>query len=177
MQAALAAGVIVPAILAQLTFKSSTQYVWTGVGTLVWNGFTFQGVGSFGSLGTIVEGTEVKADGTSVGLSGIDPALYSDCLTDIQLGAAANIWFALLSDGVIIGSPYLLFSGQVDKPSFTIGGENISVNLALESRMTDLKRASNRRYTTNDQHVAYPDDTAFNGVEKLNDQALLWQPR
>ena len=53
MQAALAAGVICPAILAQITFKSSTEFIWTGIGPLVYDAQTFTGVGSFASLGTI----------------------------------------------------------------------------------------------------------------------------
>ena len=174
MQAALANGVIYPAILAQLTFKSGVQYVWTGIGPLLYDAQTYVGVGSLASIGTVTEGVEVRADGTSIGLSGIDPTLFAASMDDIQLGAPAKIYFALLSQGVVIGAPYLLFSGQMDKPTVNTGPEAITINIALESRMSNLQRASQRRYTNADQRVKYPDDTGFVWVEKMNDIALVW---
>lgn len=174
LQTALSAGLVFPAILAEFHFRSGTAYVWTGIGPLVYDAQTYTGVGSLANLGAIVEGTEVRADGTSVSLSGIDPALYADCMSDIRLGAPAKVWFALLTQGVIIGAPYLLFSGLVDKPDVSTGGDSISVSLALESRLTNLQRASQRRYTSADQHIQYPDDTGFGWVELLNDIALVW---
>ena len=174
MQAALSAGVVCPAILAQLTFASGTQYVWTGIGPLVYSAQTFTGVGSLANLGSIAEGIEVKADGTTVGLSGIDAGLYADCLEEIQIGATAKIWFALLTQGIVIGTPYLLFSGLIDQPTIEEGAEDITISLALESRLTNLQRASQRRYTSADQRTYYPTDTGFAFVEILNDIALVW---
>lgn len=174
LAAAVQSGLIQPAILVQLTFRSQTQYVWSGIGPLIWNGLTFKGVGSLGSVGAITEGTEVNADGTSVTLSGIDPTFYAECMSDIQLGAAAKIWFGAWSQGQIVGQPYLNFSGLVDKPVVKIGTQTISITLALENRMTDLQRARNSRYTSADQQVKYPDDTSMHRVELLNDLAMPW---
>ena len=174
MQAALAAGVVCPAILAQITFATSTEYIWTGIGPLLYDAQTYTGVGSLASLGTVTEGTTVKADGTTVGLSGIDASLYADCMTEIQTGAPAKIWFALLTQGVVIGAPYLLFSGLVDQPTIEEDTDAITINLALESRLTNLQRASQRRYTSADQRNYYPDDIGFGWVELLNDTADVW---
>jgi hypothetical protein len=169
----LATGLIGPVILVMLTFKSQICYAWSGTGTLVWNGNSFLGVGSLGKLGTISEGTEVKADGTTLELSGIDPIYLGECLTDIQMSAPAKVWFGNMLNGVLIGTPYLVFSGCIDKPAFTIGAETVTIRLSLENRLID-QRAGMSRYTTADQHVNYPDDTAFNWVERLNDEALNW---
>lgn len=54
------------------------------------------------------------------------------------------------------------------------GHTNLTIELALENRMIDLQRAINRRYTAANQHIQYPNDTAFNWVETLSDQALRW---
>ena len=62
---------IAPVYLAEITFKSGVERVWSGVGPLVWNGNTFSGVGELGSVGPIGEGSSVKADGTTITLSGI----------------------------------------------------------------------------------------------------------
>lgn len=167
-------GLIQPFVMAKLTFRSQTQYVWTGVGNIVWNSQTYVGLGSLAKIGTIQEGTDVQAYGTTVTLSGIDPVLLGECMTDIQTGAPAALWFGCMSNGVIIGAPYRLFSGTMDQPTVSVGVDTISITLALETRMLDLSRATNRRYTSADQRLKYPTDIGFSWVEQLNDLALNW---
>jgi hypothetical protein len=174
MATALAAGVLQPFFAAILSFRSSIQYVWTGYGNIVWDSQTFVGVGSFASIGTIQESTEVEAIGTSVTLSGIDPVLLNDSLTDMVPGAQATLYFGLLANGAIIGAPYLIFNGAMDKATVSMGPDTISITLAIETRMLDFSRASNRRYTSADQRQQFPTDTAFSNVEQLMDQALSW---
>ncbi len=174
MSKALSAGLIMPVILVMLTFKSKTQYVWSGTGTLVFDSQPYLGIGSLGSIAAISEGTTVNADGTTVTLSGIDPSLLAESLTDIRLGAPAKIWFALMTNGALIGSPYLVFSGLVDQPVVQTGVETITISLKLENRLVDLARASMKRFTSADQQLKYPDDTGFNFVEITSDIALKW---
>lgn len=174
MQAALASGVLGPAILVQLTFVSGTSYVWSGIGPLVYGGNTYKGVGTLGTLGTITEQLTVQAAGTSVTLSGIDAALYQDSLDDIVTGKPAKVRFALLSNGAVIGAPYLAFSGLVDKPTVSEGGDTISITINLETRLTNLQRANARRYTSADQRIKYPDDLFFIFVESLANSANMW---
>jgi hypothetical protein len=161
-------------ILVDLTLMTGVQYVWSGVGTVVWNGHAYQGVGALGSIGDITESTDGKADGTSVGLSGVDPAILNDCLNEIKLGAPTTIWFGVLSEGALLCDPYPLFKGTVDKPNVPINPDDIKITLALENRMSNLQRASNRRYTTADQRYYYPNDSFFNFVETLSDVAVVW---
>lgn len=175
--AAISGGEVQLAHLVQVTFRSKTSYAWTGVGDLVWNGNTFLGVGSLGSFGDYKEGIDLRADGSSLLLSGIDPEWLGEALNDIWLGAPAFRWVAAIQPGTrtLIGEPYLLFSGQVDKPSVDSGPNKITISIPLETRLINGARANNRRYTTNDQHSnGYPDDTGFNWVEPLNCIALNW---
>jgi len=175
MITAIESNYIRPALLAKLTFKTGIEYVWSGAGTLSFGGNNYRGVGSLGSIGAISEGTEVRADGTTLMLSGIDPAILGECLNEVQLGAPATIYFALLDQSnAIVGTPYPLFDGVVDAPAVTVAPDTVSISLALENRMTNLQRPTNRRYTAADQHLQYPNDTGFNWVEILNDIALRW---
>lgn len=139
---------------------------------------TFQGLGSLGTVGTvgtITEGVDISADGTTVTLSGIDPTILGECLTDVQPGAPAKIWFALVTpDCQLIGTPYLQFSGCIDVPTVTPGTDTVAITLSLESQMLDLGRPTVRRYTSADQRLTYPTDSAFDSVEPLNDTSLIW---
>jgi hypothetical protein len=173
--AAMSAGLWSPIFLAMLTFKTQTQYVWTGVGTIVWDAQTYIGIGSLGSIGPIREGMAIQADGTSVALSGIDPSLLQECMTDIRLGAPVKLWIgSLAADGTLLGAPYLIFAGNVDQPLVHVGGDTISIELALENEMVDLSRPNITRYTSADQRLLYPTDIGFGWVEQLNDLALVW---
>jgi hypothetical protein len=177
--AALPAPVIMPTLLAMLTFRSATKYVWTGVGNIVVDSQTYVGVGSLASVGGITEGLGVQADGTSVTLSGLEkmvgqsPDFLSECLGDIRSQAPAKLWFGLMNGPTLIAR-YLLFSGIIDKSTISIAPEAISIALALESRLIDLSRASQRRYTSADQNLDFPDDSGFDWVEIENDIAILW---
>jgi hypothetical protein len=101
-------------------------------------------------------------------------SLIYEALNDVRMGAPAKIWFGLMANGALIGTPYLVFSGTVDKPNVQIDEKSASITLALENRLVNLQRANQRRYTAADQKLAYPTDMAFNWVESLNDIALRW---
>jgi hypothetical protein len=169
---------IVPCFMAAITFLSTTVYAWTGVGTLIYAGNDYIGIGSFGRISAVTEGTDIQAYGMTVELSGIDPLILAETMGDVQQGAPATIYFALLSPvtGAIEGTPYPIFVGTVDKPTLSMGVPTISISLALESRMADLQRASLRRYTSADQQGigGYPTDTAMNWIESLNDASIKW---
>jgi hypothetical protein len=46
MLAALQAPVIKPAIFVEITFASATAYIWSGIGSVEWNGHTWLGLGA-----------------------------------------------------------------------------------------------------------------------------------
>ena len=71
-----------PAILVQITLLTGPLYIWNGVGPLSWSGATFQGVGQFGNISSIEEGSNVQARGITLTLSGFDPSLINDALNE-----------------------------------------------------------------------------------------------
>lgn len=162
-------------ILADLGFASGTAYAWSGIGTLAWNGNSYAGVGSLGAVGDIAEGVEVRANGTTVQLSGIPTSLMTDAQSEIQTNLPATIYVGAFdqANGSLIDA-YPMFKGTIDKSQFEVGGNTFSVTLNLELRMLNFQRASNRRYTSADQNRDYPDDPFFNFVELLHDQTLEW---
>lgn len=186
LAASYAAGTVMPINLAMITFGSGPKFCWSGPGPLVWTppslGYscTFLGIGSLGQVSGYSEGVDVRASGVTVQLSGIDPVLLSECLNDIQVGATARLWKGNWQQGAggvggsLLGVPYQWFRGQVDKPAFQIGAEALTIALSLESRIVDLQRASNRRYTNADQRLSYPTDSGFSWVEMQIQAAWIW---
>lgn len=173
MLAALTQTTLYPAILAILAFKSQTVYVWSGVGTLNYASQNYLGVGDLGKIAAVTEGTDVQAYGTSAELSGINPTLLSESLTDIQVLAPATLMLALFDgNGNMQGTPLVFFQGTVGKPAVKPGVKTISISLALEMRLRMLQRASMRRYTSADQRLYFPGDSIFDWVEELENVAL-----
>jgi hypothetical protein len=174
-QTVIASNAIRIAFFLQINFKSEISYLSTLPCNIAWNGHTWLGVGSLGTISPVTEGTDIQAYGTSVTLSGIDASLLTESMTDIQLGAPAILYMVLFDGtGTILGTPTIVFSGQVDKPSVTAGPDTISITLNLESEMINLQRGQMRRLTNADQHIDFPTDTAFTWVPLLNFMALKW---
>jgi hypothetical protein len=101
-------------------------------------------------------------------------SLVNDAVNDFQAGAPAQVYFGLMNNGALIGSPYLILSGQMDQPIIDTSTETASITISLENKLSNLLRPTARRYTAADQHLQYPDDIGFNWVEFLNDIALRW---
>lgn len=175
LAAAMAAPNYQPVILGSFAFRSQTEYAWSGVGTLVWNGLPFAGVGSLGRLGAIGNGSaQVVEAGTSAELSGLDSIWLGESLGDVQMGAPVSIWIGAWQNGALLGTPYLLWSGGMGAPHASPDPHKFTITLALQTKLAQLGRPTCRRYTAADQRLYYPDDSGFNWVEVLNDAAFRW---
>jgi hypothetical protein len=164
-----------PVLLASLAFRSQTVHYWSGRGSLVWNGMTFEGIGTVGRMGAIGAGTaEVGETGTTLEASGLDANLLGETMTDIQMGAPVSLRLGSWQNGALHGTPYLLWQGGMGQPVITPDPQKFSIVLALQTRMAQLSRPTLRRYTAADQRLYYPTDTGFNWVEILDDIAVLW---
>ncbi len=168
-------GKLRPFLMAQLTFKSKTEYAWTGIGSLVLGGNTYLGVGAFGRIGTTAEGTEIRADGMTVGLTGGNPEWYQECVDDIQQGLPAKLLAGAMTEaGVIVGAPYQFFDGYVDDSDVDLDPDNLTIVLNLENAMADLQRAPMLRLTSTDQAILNPSDSSMDWQPMLTDAPLRW---
>jgi hypothetical protein len=172
MLGAIQAPVLYPALFVSITFLDGPVYVWTGVGTVTWNGFNFIGVGSFGSISLIEEGTSVEARGITLGLSGIDNSLLAGALQNMDQELPVTVWLGLFDGfGNLIPDPVIIWSGQTDQPRISFGPETATIEMACESRLLEMNVASDFRYTFDTQQNLYPGDTSMswiNGVAEFN---------
>lgn len=101
MAAALSSGLIQPFFAISLALPTGPVLAWSGVGDLVWNGLTFKGIGNFGKISAIAEGTDVEAAGITVQLAGVpwgDPAGFVP-----DPGGATNASASMAKFGQSIG--------------------------------------------------------------------------
>ena len=163
-----------PAFFVSLTFSTGTAYLWSGVGTISWNGQSWLGLGSLLSVGLSEDGSTIEARGMSITLSGIDSTLLSDCLNDIQLGLPATIWLAAMSGGAPVANPFILWSGAMDRPTVEISADTAKITLNLENLLVSMNVPVDRRYTQVDQQELYPGDDGLNFAQSIQECTIFW---
>lgn len=174
MSAAVIAPVVRPILMVRIETAGSELFVWSGAGDLIYSGNTYSGVGNFGSMSTIQEGTDIKATGITLQLSGIPSALIATALSDIRQSKKSIIYFGLLdiSTGALIADPYIIFSGLTDIPQIDEGSTNSVISLSVENRLIDLELAKDRRWTPEDQAQEDATDIGFEFVASLQDAQI-----
>ena len=188
--------VLYPFFAVELLFDGDqTLRLWTGYGTLVYQGQEWYGTGSFLQIDSVEETTEIAAKGASITLSGIPQEVLSLALSEPYQGRKANIYFGNFSKGLILleSSDYILFedgskvilesgstnlaqifSGYMDQMNIEETADTCTVELALENKLIDLERARVARFTSAYQKSLYPGDLGLDFVESLQDKEIVW---
>ena len=172
---AVAAGQVFPAILVEGLFDSGALRLWSGIGDLSWSSYTWTGAGNVLAVDAITERGDIQALGTTVTLSGIPSATVSLALAEPYQGRIIRIYQALLtSAGVIVADPDERFTGRADVMGIRDDAQTATISMTVESRMIDLQRPRERRYTHADQQIAYPTDRGLEYVATIQDQQIKW---
>lgn len=155
-------------------FASGWVRIWSGLGNLSWNGYTWTGAGTLLGISSIDETNEVRAVGATVSVSGIPSDLVSLALGDARSGKTGRVYLAFFSSGSIVSDPILQFEGRLDVPVIEDGGETATIAISYESKLIELERPRERRYTPEDQAIDYPGDLGFDYVAALQDAQITW---
>lgn len=155
-----------------------SQYLrlFTGVGSLSWDGKTWTGGGDLLAISPIREESDVQAVGFSVSLSAQSASNLSIAMNSMRQGASGKLWLGLLdSTGALIADPYLLRRGRFDTAIISRDGQTCVIEARYEDRLIDLERPRNTRYTSADQQRDYPSDLGFDFVPSLQDMQIVWR--
>lgn len=164
-----------PAIFVEVHFTTGAVYVWTGATSTSWGGKTWTGVGQFGGVSTVEEGTNVQARGVTLTLSGFDPTLLTDVLSGYRQGLPAIIYFGIFdAAGTVIPNPITTWSGRTDQPTISVSGEMASISINCENRLLDMNIEQSFRYNDQTQKLFYPGDRGFEFVNSIQDVTIYW---
>lgn len=164
-----------PFMAIDLEFDGGNFYAWTGYGNITFNGATFIGGGDFLNVSQISETSEIQANGISVNLSGIPSDLISSALSETYQGRPAKLYLGVLdANSAVVADPYLIFSGRMDVMGIEDSGDTANINVTAESRLIDLERSRERRYTSEDQKINYPNDKGLEFIADLQDKEIVW---
>ena len=188
--------VFYPFFAVEMLFDGNqTLRLWTGYGTLVYQGNEWFGTGSMLQIDSVEETTEISARGASLTLSGIPQAVLSLALSEPYQGRQANIYFGNFTKGLILqeNSDYILlengnrialeagrtnlsqiFAGYMDQMNIEETPDTCTVQLTLENKLVDLERPRVARFTSAYQKSLYSNDKGLEFVESLQDKEIVW---
>jgi len=164
-----------PFLAIDLAFDGGNFTAWTGYGNLTFGGTTYVGAGDFLSVSPVKENAEVQANGIDISLSGIPSDLISSALNETYQGRSCKLFLGVLdSSNAVVADPITLFSGRMDLMTIDDSGDTASINVTAESRLIDLDRTRERRYTSEDQKIDFPNDKGLEFIADLQDKEITW---
>lgn len=177
MRAAAVADVVRPILFFYADFPDGIARLWSGLGTIEWDGGTWLGFGSMIAISDIAESTDSAQKGVSVRFSGAPSDLFDRTTLGDYQNRPAKIWLgALDAEMAPVMEPFLFFSGVLDSDSVEDDGKTVTITIFAESRLSDHLKAKVFRYSHEDQQTLYPadDDKGLEFVAALQDSQLNW---
>lgn len=159
---------------AEISILDAPLNLWSGYGELTYDSITYIGSGEFGSISGINQGEPLRAHGLNLTLSGIPSNLISAALEEEYQGREVKVLFGVLTDGVLVQTPYTLFIGKMDIMSINQTGETSIITLSCENSLVDLKRRNLLRFTNEDQLSLYSSDNSLRFIDALQNKEILW---
>lgn len=152
---------------------------WTGYYNydLTLGGADFLPTGELLRVEIVNETSDLSAQSASLALNGIDSAIVTLALTEPYQGRLAKIFF-----GIVGQTPIEIFSGFMDVMGIEDSGQTSDISLTIESRLVELERSRQFRYTDQSHKNTNPFDTAvdrstdsvFSYVASLQDKQIAW---
>lgn len=171
--------IIQPYLAAYLDFSGSAPVrLWTGTQSASFTDISgsgnYLGVGTFGKISSISETTEVAAKGMELTLSGIPTEYISLALSGSYRGREAVVYLILYNTAMTSYEQLTLFRGRMDQLLISEGAEASTISVKCESRLIDLNRPQDIRYTDEAQKQLYPDDKGLEFVASMADKSIYW---
>jgi len=171
---------IKPALLAAITLPDATVHrYWSGVGTLVWGGSYWLGLGKLGRISGAGTTAEIRTVETAYTLMGVtDFAEMNTFLETSIRNGTATAWLAFLDDAdAVIPDPVMIDSSILDRAIPRLGGDGTAeMSLAATSAIFNFAATPGLYITHEEQQREFPGDTGFNRIPGLASRVVAWTP-
>jgi len=175
VQTAIEQAEVAPILLFEGLFLSGYVRIWSGYGDLSYGGDVWTGVGSLGSISAVQETAEIQANGVTVTLSGVPSEFVSLVLSDSQQGKSGKVFIGFMDvNNALIADPYMMFEGKLDIPAILEERETSVVSITYESRLINLQRPRETRYTHEEQQREFAGDLGCEYVAAMKEVTLTW---
>lgn len=164
-----------PVFFVEAEFSTGTVNLWSGLGSILFDGKTWEGVGKLGGISVVTETSDMQAENLVLSLSGLPASILTNVLDEIRFGKAATVQMGYLTEaGAVIADPFTYFKGIIDKGQIDEGGQDSTVQINVESENAALRRAKEFRHSSEDQKTEFPTDEGFDHVTSIAELNLVW---
>lgn len=163
----------------KLEFDTETLRFWNGQNNLIikegGSDTTYLGAGDLLSVSGIEENLDMSVGGITVALAGMNAEVLNLALNEEYQNRRISILLGQLSGGTDISAGTMtIFSGRMQTMQIQDDPDGSTITLNAESRLVDMERPSNLRYTNESQQFISDGDTCFSRVSALQDKEILW---
>tara|TARA_R110001599_G_scaffold100770_4_gene258094 strand:- start:297 stop:857 length:561 start_codon:yes stop_codon:yes gene_type:complete len=163
--------------LIEIVFDAATLRLCNRLTTIDFDGNTYSGLGSIGTVGSVSENINLDPEKCTISLSGVDPTALGVMVNNDHLGRNISIRYALLdASNQIIGEPIVHFQGSMNSLEVLYGGE-ASVEIEAADQLADWDRIYAGRLTDEDQQALYPFDRCLAYISRLAKKTIIWPDR
>lgn len=171
--------IIQPYIAAYMDFSGSAPVrLWTGTQSASFTDISgsgnYLGIGTLGNITSIAETTEVAAKNIDLTLSGIPTEYVSLALTNNYRGRDVVVYLILYNTAMTSYEQLTLFRGKMDQLIINEASDSSTISVKCESRLIELNRPSDVRYTDEAQKQLYPTDKGLEFVASMADKSIYW---
>jgi len=166
--------VIYPFFAVELLFDEAPLRMWTGVGTLSYDGNDWVGSGNLLTVSSVEETSDIAVKGATLTLSGVPSEVISLAITSAYQGRVCNIYLGMFDTVLDTHSLTQLFAGYMDQMNISEGPETSTIELKVENKLIDLERSRVARFTSGYQKSKFPNDLGLDFVESLQDRPIAW---
>ena len=190
--------VIYPFTAVELQFDGGNVVrLWTGVGTLVFEGQSWVGAGELLDVSSIEETADISAKGATLTLSGVPSSVLSLALSEPYQGRVGKIYLGLFKTAFLLkeSTAFILlesgdkinletqdtsltevFSGFMDRMTIDEQAESSTIGLSLENKLVTLERPRTARYSHEFQRTIDSTDKGLEYVESIQLKEFVWGP-
>lgn len=176
LEAALDDDTVSLALLVHIDWPGSPEdplYVWSGVGSLSYDGQTWLGVGNLGSIDKVADSLQKDDIGVELTLNYLNDDLRNKVVTSEPVGSDASIYLALLDSDNAVSEAYEIFPGFVDEISILDAGQTGAIKVRLASELARMSRPLSFNLTDAHQKELFPGDRGCEYASRMN-QPIVW---
>jgi len=167
---ALAQPEVQPFYAVEFLFDAGPVRLWTGYGNRTINAQTYVGAGELLNIDGLGEVADLSAKSLTISLSGVAVSLVSLALQEPYQRRRCRVFFGVVNVPDVVEA----FSGQLNTMTIEDSGETSVISVLVDSKLVELERASNRRYTSENQKSRFAGDTFFDCVGAIQDAEIVW---
>lgn len=149
-------------------------YVHSGVGSIIYDGITYTGVGDLGEISDMSETALLSPTEITFRLSGVQPQHVTEAMNAANYGDAITVYEGYRqTDGELYDEPWVKWAGSVEYSSVVKGDQSV-VEVYGKHELNDLDKANGTRYSDEDQVQRYAGDRIFEFCHRMSTVDLTW---